>query len=49
MSVGDPSKRFKSEDDSSGKRERGLGTEFAEWFVFHALISEPNNSKNVDF
>ena len=48
MSVGDHSKRFESEKECSGKRERGLDTEFAGRFVFHALISDPNHSK-IDY
>ena len=49
MSVGDHSKRFKSEDKCSGERERGRDREFAGRFIFLALIFDPNNSKIVDF
>ena len=49
MSVGDHSKRFKSEDECSGERERGREREFAGRFVFHGLISDRNQSKIVDF
>ena len=49
ISVGDPSKCFKSEDDCSGERERGRDTEFAGRFVFHALIFDLNQSKIDNF
>ena len=49
MSVCHPSKRFKSEDDCSGERERGRDTEFAGRFVFHALIFDLNQSKIDNF
>ena len=49
MSVGDHSKRFKSEDESSGERESGRDREFAGRLVFLGLISESNNSNIVDF
>ena len=49
LSVGNHSKRFESEEDCSGKRKRGLDTEFADRFVFYAFISDRKNSKNVDF
>ena len=49
MSVSDHSKWFKSEEDWSGGRERGRDREFAGCFILHALISDQNNSKIVDF
>ena len=49
MSVGDHSKRFKSEDECSGERVRKQDREFAGRFVFLALLFDPNNSRIVDF
>ena len=49
MSFSDHSKRFKSEDEYCGERERKQDREFAGRFISHELISDPNHSKTTVF
>ena len=49
MTIGDHSKRFKSQEDCSEKRERKQDRELAGCFVFHALVSDRNDCKSLIF
>ena len=47
MSFSKHSKRFKSEDEYCGERERKQDREFAGRLISHELISDPNHSSKI--